>query len=885
MNSSSWKALIRFLAALLIALPLSPWIDQANAVDTPTYTGVAVATGSDQTWVTLLGANLSHDPANVRLSGYQTVYYKNASSGGWIAFASGDVRNNPDDSATIQVFIPSGIQTFLFHIDTCDDWNAITGCVAWEVNSSTYTVVTSTVTLHYSNGISDSTTIVNFNTVFQLPKVSETANLVFRSWNSLANGSGTSYSPFTNITVTGKKEFYAQWISKGAAQISLYMDAPFVQASYATGPKVKTETFDTLTVGINSCGGTVGSPGQLNVGSVVGNCTIDNVGALSASTTLSDPFFGGVGSNYATDYPAPSVYKVNFGDNQKYVGFWWAAGSPGNYVEFLSGSSVVAEINVNQLFGVFGGIPADYAGATDSVQSLDGNTYPKKYYYGNPNGYASIIPTSPSSVAYDEPYVYIHAFATNGAYFDGIRFSGAGFEIDNLTISRSSVPVNPRLVYVQGIEAQNLDPNQEIYFVTYDSNTSDSGSVPIDVNSPYAPGDSATALSNSGSLTKAGFTFNGWNTKSDGLGIAFNPGDSITVNSDVQMFAQWISIPTNGNPPSNNSQTNLLVAPKYPGIIWNPTDLKLGEAISAKNQLNAEFSVAGGVTYSVEAGLVPKAGEFIITLSFKPTDTLNYYAISTSRTIQVRTPSVAPEPAPQETSEDIQVPQTVTSKSLKLISKIQFNNNEYFLDASDRKAIIAAANKLNLSGQNQVIVQGNTDIKRGVDNVWLSRARAEAVANLFSKYSKSRNIIKAWYASTRPIAIGLDPASLAINRRVEILISSSTAAEKIDTSIPTSIPVSRTFKAISFNKDEYFLDAEDRKQLVSIAKSMVGLGCTKISLTGTHDNKPGGLNDQIALLRANAVKVFLRDIAGSLSFSSLLQELSQSREVHISCTN
>ena len=57
------------------------------------------------------------------------------------------------------------------------------------------------------------------------------------------------------------------------------------------------------------------------------------------------------------------------------------------------------------------------------------------------------------------------------------------------------------------------------YSVTYDGNTNDSGSVPVDSNSPYADGSTVTVLGNPNSLGKTGYTFNGWNTYANGTGI------------------------------------------------------------------------------------------------------------------------------------------------------------------------------------------------------------------------------------------------------------------------------------------------------------------------------------------------------------------------------
>lgn len=38
---------------------------------------------------------------------------------------------------------------------------------------------------------------------------------------------------------------------------------------------------------------------------------------------------------------------------------------------------------------------------------------------------------------------------------------------------------------------------------------------------------------------RSGYTFIGWNTKQDGSGDSYNPSDSITLNSDVTLYADW----------------------------------------------------------------------------------------------------------------------------------------------------------------------------------------------------------------------------------------------------------------------------------------------------------------------------------------------------------
>ena len=42
-----------------------------------------------------------------------------------------------------------------------------------------------------------------------------------------------------------------------------------------------------------------------------------------------------------------------------------------------------------------------------------------------------------------------------------------------------------------------------------------------------------------------GYTFTSWNTRADGLGTTYMPGDYITVNSDMSLYAQWRQEPCN----------------------------------------------------------------------------------------------------------------------------------------------------------------------------------------------------------------------------------------------------------------------------------------------------------------------------------------------------
>lgn len=96
-----------------------------------------------------------------------------------------------------------------------------------------------------------------------------------------------------------------------------------------------------------------------------------------------------------------------------------------------------------------------------------------------------------------------------------------------------------------------------IFHIIYDGNTNTGGIVPTD-GKDYSPKEQATLL-NKNTLEKEGFTFLGWNTKPDGTGTKYQPGDVITMTEDMILYAQWTPVippipePGNPNPPKGPS--------------------------------------------------------------------------------------------------------------------------------------------------------------------------------------------------------------------------------------------------------------------------------------------------------------------------------------------
>ncbi|MFZ1848061.1 MAG: MopE-related protein, partial [Saprospiraceae bacterium] len=89
-----------------------------------------------------------------------------------------------------------------------------------------------------------------------------------------------------------------------------------------------------------------------------------------------------------------------------------------------------------------------------------------------------------------------------------------------------------------GIDDISVTGTVPTYPFTYDGNGNTGGSVPVAPDSPYPAGSSVNVVGN-GSLVKAGFTWDYWNTAADGSGTAYINGFPIIINSATILYAQW----------------------------------------------------------------------------------------------------------------------------------------------------------------------------------------------------------------------------------------------------------------------------------------------------------------------------------------------------------
>lgn len=124
--------------------------------------------------------------------------------------------------------------------------------------------------------------------------------------------------------------------------------------------------------------------------------------------------------------------------------------------------------------------------------------------------------------------------------------------------------------------------------ITFNANGG-SGTVPSAI-STYV-GVANTIPSNS--LTRTGYTFNGWNTASDGSGTAYATGSTITPTGDVTLYAQW---KTTYVKPEIQNLLAFRVADKSGGA--SPTVTSTGEIGFCK------FELVGGANYTFDSATV-----------------------------------------------------------------------------------------------------------------------------------------------------------------------------------------------------------------------------------------------------------------------------------------
>lgn len=335
--------------------------------------------------------------------------------------------------------------------------------------------------------------------------------------------------------------------------VALYLSGPLVQGA-------EIDSAGTLTENFNSLGGSptldgVTCPTSLAIGTLstapsTSACKYRLPGIYGgAGSTTSSPFYGSDGTNYFGTYNSSDA-ELTFtfpAGGVKYVGFWWSGGNRGNVVTFYNGATEIARLDTLDLETMLGAAPpSSWPSGSGSVTSMGGTAYPKGHYFGNPRGYTEYPPQS-QSVALSQGgfgpytehrgyiYAYLNLFLTGDQTATSVKFSGNGFEFDNLTTSTLEQTPAPSLVFAKGLIGKTVQ------FLPGATNTS---------GSMVAQASTAPANLSANRYQRSGYRFTGWNTAVNGTGTPYGGGANFNFAADLTLYAQWELAPVS----SANSQ-------------------------------------------------------------------------------------------------------------------------------------------------------------------------------------------------------------------------------------------------------------------------------------------------------------------------------------------
>ena len=137
--------------------------------------------------------------------------------------------------------------------------------------------------------------------------------------------------------------------------------------------------------------------------------------------------------------------------------------------------------------------------------------------------------------------------------------------------------------------------------VTYNGNGNTSGTPPTDATN-YGAGATVTVASNSGSLAKTSYNFNGWNTAANGSGTNYTAGSgTFSIAGNTTLYANWTgNVTYNGNGSTGGT------------VPTDATNYESGATVTAATNsgglVNTGYSFAGWNTAANGSGTAVAAG-------------------------------------------------------------------------------------------------------------------------------------------------------------------------------------------------------------------------------------------------------------------------------------
>lgn len=440
------------------------------------------------------------------------------------------------------------------------------------------------------------------------------AGKTFAGWNTNAAGNGTAYASAETLSPQSAMTLYAQWTGAASSVLSY-----------------------------NSNGATSGTtPSSLTAAGTY--VVIDsNTGALAKSGFV----FSGwntAADGSGTTYQGTDNYLLSA--NVTLYAYWVAA----NYTVTFAGNGSTG-----------GTVPAAITGVSVSttLPSNTGNLVKAGYTFDGWNTLASGLGTSYATGATFSPTssvtlyakwtalpTYTITYSGNGATSGGVPVAQAGIYASVVLDNNSGVLAKSGfyfagwntqadglgITYSAGstftptanITMYALWSNVQTFTITYFGNSNTSGTVPLPQTGITS---SAVVSSNTGSLARLGYRFDGWNTAANGSGTAYAAAASITPTADTSLYAQWVSVPTytvtfNGNGQTSGSTPGAITSsdanvtlPGNTGVL-NNTGYTFNGWNTAANGTGTHYDVAAAYPLTANVTLYAEWLGNIYTLTY-----------------------------------------------------------------------------------------------------------------------------------------------------------------------------------------------------------------------------------------------------------------------------
>ena len=215
------------------------------------------------------------------------------------------------------------------------------------------------------------------------------------------------------------------------------------------------------------------------------------------------------------------------------------------------------------------------------------------------------------------------------------------------------------------------------------------------------------------------------------------------------------------------------IAERTVGLDWpRPGSIDARTPLS-EEQLNARATVPGKFVYSPGLGALLPSGINDLTVTFTPDDVANYVPVTMSVKILVhRADLPSPTPSPSPTPTMSPTPNSSSGEPIfNLSTTIYFKNGSANVDEAGLRILKKQVAVLRDAKVFKIYVNGYASSLPGVDNLSLSKRRAEAVAEILKTLEPRLKIIVKFFGSSSPVASEKTKQGQAINRRVVITTS------------------------------------------------------------------------------------------------------------------